>query len=1819
MNRTRKQALSLCLAVIMLFSVCGNVTRAAGADVTAQLNDFTLTVTQDGRIVNAGGTLDPSKPVSARVGFRVRLKTETGAVLVHREDIAEFLLATGFSLPGTNLFDLRQDAIDVGELKIVQSNGKLAAEVDFVGDPDVFAEGGYDTVACDFTAELHYAGDPTADVETRETVTILDKSFTMLIPEAPTTLSATKASTQDGQYVDWDVTVTPTKVGGTGRLDSCKFTDKLTDVGDYVLGTFKVIGSNGAVVYQNDAPYNADAKTLTYTFPENSPGVHRVQFRTKTADSVYFSQTAKTIKNVASISGRGMTEVKPEKSITYDIDWIVKEKVAEPGIESGNAKFAWIITANPEGVTLPNAVIRDILHDNEYNVDVVFDGAELYTKPAGSLDWVLSNGHMLNNCTESPASGKTNYDFALGTISTPVQLRLTAYFEVDASSDSNIQHHRHTLKNEAKLMWQGYDGVGGGDPVTASIGLNPISKEVNTPYDPATHTVGWKITVEQSDMNTNLRVMELLWYADSGFSPSTKDYTIKETVPGGLAGVTSAEFKTLGLTPSYRQRYAGGLSGDVGLNQYTVMEGDKAVGDLLVVTQDGGGTGLDVSTEDRSFSFKTEVTDPAIYLNNKTESLATKITNTAMLYSLNTKVNYADASEACPSGMLKKNMLKRDAAAKDLTAAANANGAVAADGSDAGFDYTDKTVVYRLAVNGDQVANDAEGNPILNDIVVTDVLPADWEFVEFAENAPYYIYAATKSGSTVNATGSPLTGTASPLFGAPVFGVKDGTTQRQVSFTFSTLDKPYVILLKARPTTETAEAYFSRNSKTTEYIVTNTATIGTTAAPSLGSDAESAKIKSTVLSKTNPAAHNGAVTWTVMYNPYAIAGKDRTVIDTLPEGLELRLNADGTLDTSAITITKKTMKPDGTFEAGGETVPVVEGQSGNVTYDKATRKLTFTAPDAAGTPPKGQAYQYTYITDVTDAVLPGAKLDNAVKLSDWAPGAEPVESEYTVEAGDAHASLSRSGWIQIEKQDANTAAVLGGASFSIYDATGTTLLRSAETNATTGVAKLYGLPAGDYILKETEAPSGYILPINKTYAIHVEKPGSTAITTIDGGTAGDNSIVIPNLSADNAGALTVSKRVTGTGASTTQNFTFTLYVAGTAGNNYTYTGTGGKAAGELAFDIHDTATFTLCDGQSIIIENLPAAHYTVTETPVQGYVASPASVAGDIVSKSTTEAEFTNTFAKGLAITKTVHGGDDNKEFEFNVNVTGANGSYRYIGTGGKANDVLTFTGGAATFTLKHGEGIILQGLPVGADYTVTETPDADYITTSTGAAGTTSLDLSTAAFTNTRTGTLTLRKTVTVGGNRSMDFKFIISIPEARGENIAYRRSNGTAGTLRFAADGTAEVFLRHDESITLSGLVSGWAYIVTEASETGYAVTSTGASGNISPSGSTASFTNTLVGTLTLHKTVAGGGDTNKGFVFTIAIPKAGDESFTCRRSSGVTDTLSFTGGKAALTLKHGESITINGLHSSWDYIVTEASEAGYDVTATGDRGTISPSGATASFTNTAVSELTITKIVPSGDRQKAFDFTVKVAGASGDYAYTDEAGKTGTLTFENEKADLELKHGGRIVLHKLPFNAAYTVTEKEYAAYITTKTGDEGVTGARMSTAAFTNTVRSSSDSPSPYTPAAPGGGGTLKISKTVKGGESSLTKSFAFTLSLSDPNGIYAYSGYSTPSGTLRNGGTFYLADGQHIEITGLAPGTAFAVTEANYASLGFSAERQSFTGVIGANGVTNVDFVNVQSLIPEPPATGGHARAGAISLLLSCLLLAAWQIQRRRAR
>lgn len=297
-----------------------------------------------------------------------------------------------------------------------------------------------------------------------------------------------------------------------------------------------------------------------------------------------------------------------------------------------------------------------------------------------------------------------------------------------------------------------------------------------------------------------------------------------------------------------------------------------------------------------------------------------------------------------------------------------------------------------------------------------------------------------------------------------------------------------------------------------------------------------------------------------------------------------------------------------------------------------------------------------------------------------------------------------------------------GKKFPVYS--GTTVLPDAEVNEMgaliitihfdqigTKTIKIDDLPQGQYQVVEAEA---------NDYT-QSERTQSTSITPQNyAGTA-----AFTNEYKKHVGNLVIKKTVVGADAPDTA-FTFTVSGAAvTAGKTYTITIDGTDTQKTASAD--GKLTLELKDGETAEIKDLKLSAYQVAETVANDFVLTASTGAtGMIAANVTAEATFTNTYAPrgSLKVTKFVEKEfeadvvPENKEFNFTVTIPAdidtkrTSYSYTKYHVGSKIEDAtddvpgesgtLAVASNTLTFTLKDGQYIIVEDLPVGA-VTVTE------------------------------------------------------------------------------------------------------------------------------------------------------------------------------------------------------------------------------------------------------------------------------------------------------------------------------------------------------------------------------------------------------------------------------------------------------------------------------------------------------------------------------------
>lgn len=788
--------------------------------------------------------------------------------------------------------------------------------------------------------------------------------------------------------------------------------------------------------------------------------------------------------------------------------------------------------------------------------------------------------------------------------------------------------------------------------------------------------------------------------------------------------------------------------------------------------------------------------------------------------------------------------------------------------------------------------------------------------------------------------------------------------------------------------------------------------------------------------------------------PNALDAFEITVTFTAPAGVTLTGEVNGAPVQASNTITladgqsvKFTGLPEGT------TYEVTEASYAANGYEATFDEYASGSIVARETAPTGIA------TTVTNTMNVG---DLSIAKTVTGTGAETErEFEFTL-------TLTNEDGVKVDntyKTSEGTLTVTGG------EATFT--LKGGET------LTIYGIPEGtDYTVAEEDySANGY----------------ATTSTGEGGEIIADQTAQAEFTNHRDVGSLKITKEVAGNGEDAPNALTeFEITVTLTAPTGVELVGEWKQ--GEKSGKVASSNTFTLTDGESVELTGLPTGtSYTVAEADyaANGYITDIDTSSGEITDGAL-RATVLNTMNVGdLSVLKTVtgSGAETDREFEFTLTLTN-NAGVTVDNTYETSEGELTVTGGKATFTLKGGESLSIYGIPEGTDYTVTEKDPAEHgylITSTSGEEGTIGTGMSSATFTNTRDiGELSIEKKVEGAiGETDKPFEFELTLtPSGNGIGVdgTYDATLYTAGqesnTTITVANGKATFTLTHDQRLVIHEIPATATYEVTEASYAleGYQTEQSGETGTIPATGSmpVATFTNTRnSGSLIVEKVLAGNASNeDDSFEFTITLSRTDgvdvNKTYQALRNGTEAETVTFTGGKATVTLTGGETLEILDILSETAYTVEEElpEYSDYDlIDASGDTGIIPiDESAQATFTNERdVGTLTLRKSVEgnAGETGRYFTFTVFMRdryGRNVNGSFPMRGGAGANVTFTDGYATIRLADGDQVIISSILEGTYYTVTEEEADTdgYVTTSSNAAGIIAAGgTAQVSFTNT--------------------------------------------------------------------------------------------------------------------------------------------------------------------
>lgn len=1231
--------------------------------------------------------------------------------------------------------------------------------------------------------------------------------------------------------VKWQAIVTATDMDDVNiklPLDKTIFSNDLTNVGNYVAGSFEVKDAANNVVAGATPTYNGNG--LTYTFPDNIGDTATINFETWIPKEKYYAQYRYNdsswdfSKTQQVINGTDTSAVKLLKAdnteLTTGNTWAVALKpvwIQKDGVQNyKDNTITWTITVN---------------HNAKYNRNPLQDLAITDVIPAGltfkSATFQKSEANAwsdINTITTKP--GDDVYSF--GNVDGPVRLVIV----------TDITGTQTSFTNKATAKWNLDQTDGNGqnndsgvtDQATVTKATISLSKTANG-GDLATGILGWKVTFKPLDAMPDGSIYDLFVYGD-GSDIDWSKVTVSPSIDSEL--LTAIRTKNA-ANPRYWQRYKpDSFSSADGLTEkvYTVTQNGKAVADILAVT--GFTTGEKVYT----YNINTFLTNWKHFAHN----YANNFYNQVSLFDGGDYVTGAGSNaNAVNSGMLTKGMLF---ASKPVNPASGVEDNVAPNqvnsfiysGNEkdywtrAAYDRATNTVTFRLSVNANGINTEEMakhgGTHVAQNIQVVDILPEGWEFKSYSEGKAFEIYKGARAdyGLRVDAT-------------APVAPITDPDNLVSFSaagnvgtFSFTKLEQPYVILVKAGPTAATLKQYADAGQ--TEQTVYNKAELrikwgDEDTVVDVERDNQTPVQRKVIvppsksINKTVKKAAPGVLEWTVEYaTPFTV--KDTAYLqDTLGKGLKLRNDEFDQLSLRApdMAIYPAKLTASGALAKDGEALDLYASDSEvKVTANKeadGTTTLTFKMANP------NKLYLFVYQTEIDGTVLGvGDKAGNNVQMmGDDAAKDVSSHAEYTVESADISGGAGWQPILKLRKVDPD-GKPLQGVEFTLYNKDGTVAVdkKGVPIKGVTDIKGelIFNVEVGLYDLKETWIDETTYLPTERVYNVRVSSTPFNPIWVDGNLVESANPLVVPTPAQ---GKLTITNKVEGNGSDPAKDFEYTVTFEGEGKDGeYTY-----KKPDNTFGTIKSGNKIILKHGQAVTLPTLPAGMtYTVTETDyttVDGYTTNPETreLTGTIENKGDHKADFVNErTVNRLTVSNTVmgNGGDKTKDFEYTVifEGTGKDASYSYVKSDGSTGTIKSLD----IFKLKHGETLDISDLPKGLKYTVTQKEyTADDYTTNPEEREHTGImegQDELAPFTNIRVlkGGLLISNTVKgKDDDKKKLFKYTLNFTgEGENEAYTYEKSDGSSGTIK-----NGETFeLTDGQTLIVQGLPTYLEYKVTQ-----------------------------------------------------------------------------------------------------------------------------------------------------------------------------------------------------------------------------------------------------------------------------------------------------------------------------------------------------------------------------------------------------------------------
>ncbi|MDO4764558.1 MAG: Cna B-type domain-containing protein [Eubacteriales bacterium] len=893
-------------------------------------------------------------------------------------------------------------------------------------------------------------------------------------------------------------------------------------------------GSLEDVIMDDVNPSDADTTPdgFHYLFPSGTSSPQEIRFYTKMSEdelyrsnmkayNIFYKKNTVQLLNHSGVSVATATAEAKIRGMELFLKSQQHQKHPKPN-EPKKFEFEWYLYANLQGIKgLNNLHLKDgdvqaTINLNEENSmkfvsaqwqkPVLTASQEAQLKQSTHLDYGKFYANVTwipigNEITSLPAHSRFAVpDYDNGS-SEP--RRLVLKVEVDLSS-YDFKFYQNAFYPEWDGMTErSYRNVS----ATAYIGTKLVRKSGEQTWDSL--QVKWTLKIKDGvdsqgepqrsvEHLTSPRLFDFLPFLPFNESKLSLNPEGTEKSIDGVAIVNTIARVTGRGYPSYQKLVKIEVErGDLSYKVHKLYSDGIHVADLVEITANNP----EAKKDTWRVNLWTEPTNPELVFSNG-QKLAF---NGATVFDGNVKVDtsFTQSNDFRPR-MLAKEMLDRNAWMPGEVLTSTIANQKATD-TESGYHHTDDSVIYRISFNKSPFKS---FKTYFDGVRITDTLPADWEFVPIQDGKDFLVFEGKKpaewsnTNSSVEAINDALTETE---LNAIAFSGNQfvGTSVAQFEIR-ENIEKPYVILLKARPKVSNFDDKFATYNKDKIEITNKVQVEPISFAPFSNRvlvAEQKTKFEPKMLTKENDGkldkgntssisrrpSQFGALTWTVDYVPRLVADNTEiTFVDTLAPQHSFREKEDGSLQTvGKMRLIEMDIKADGTFDTADEHINLIElkteGSEQNLFYNKVEKKIEVKLRVK-----KHKAYRLQYLTDI--ATTGGQTISNTVMVKE--KNISVRNEEYQSTHYDSFAKFATFTGIEVVKVNEENKE-LEGAEFTIFD--GNTEWRKLTTTDF-GLAKFIGLDNNKtYTLRETKAPQGY-LQDNTVYTLTVNGQGQITVT-----------------------------------------------------------------------------------------------------------------------------------------------------------------------------------------------------------------------------------------------------------------------------------------------------------------------------------------------------------------------------------------------------------------------------------------------------------------------------------------------------------------------------------------------------------------------------------------------------------------------------------------------------------------------------------------------------------------------------------------------------